>query len=100
RPAVEILVAGEFLSDQRRADDLAVLLDHAALRLVRKDDAGNARHHEGINEAGDDGQRYDQYDRRADFFQHGCSPQARCRAVTKRSMALMPMNGMMTPPTP
>ena len=36
RPAMEILVVGEHLADQRRADDLAVLLDQAALRLARE----------------------------------------------------------------
>src|SRR4029077_7255314 len=28
------------------------------------------------------------------------TPQARCKALTRRSIALMPMNGMMTPPMP
>src|SRR5262245_45606651 len=97
---MEILVAGELLPDQRRSDDLAVLLDQAPLRLIGENSAGNARHDERIDETGDDGQRDDQHDRGADFFQHNFPPHARCKAVTTRSIALMPMNGMMTPPTP
>src|SRR5262245_26212288 len=97
---MEILVAGELLPDQRRSDHLATLLDHAALRLVGENSARNARHHERVDEAGDDGQRDHQHDCGTDFFKHGSSPHARCKAVTKRSIALMPMNGMMTPPTP
>ncbi len=94
------LSLGEDLADQRGADDLAVLLDQAALRLVGEDHAGDAGHRQRIGQAGDQRQRDDEDDRRADFLQHGLSPQARCKAVTTRSMALMPMNGMMMPPRP
>src|SRR5215471_18785699 len=97
---MEILVAGELLTDQRRSDHLAILLDHAPLRLVGEDNTSNARHHERVDETRDDGQRDHQHDCGTDFLQHGFPPHARCKAVTKRSIALMPMNGMMTPPTP
>ena len=42
-PAVEIFVAGEVLADQTRADNLAVLLDQAAIRLMRKNELARAR---------------------------------------------------------
>ena len=50
---MEILVAGEVLADQGRADHLAVLFDQAALRLAREDDAGDAGHGERISQTGD-----------------------------------------------
>ena len=40
RPSVEILVAGELLPDQLRADHLAVLFDQAALGLMREERVG------------------------------------------------------------
>ena len=43
--------------------------------------------------------RDEQDDGGANFFQHDGSPQARCKAVTARSMALMPTNGRMMPPS-
>ena len=97
---MKILVARELLSDQRRSDHLAVDFDQAALRLSREDHLGNAGHDQRIDEAGDEREGDHQHDRRTDFLQHDVSPQARCKAVTTRSMALMPMNGMITPPTP
>src|SRR5204862_4890705 len=98
RTAVEIAVAGECLPDERRANDLAVALDKAAIGLARKDDLGNAGHGQRVGETGDDRQGDDQDDRWANLSPHGRSPQTRCRAPTTRSMALMPMNGMTAPP--
>ncbi len=54
---MEIFVVLEFLPDQGRADHLAVLLDQAALRLLREDHARNRGHGEGIGEARDRGQQ-------------------------------------------
>src|SRR5262249_13561098 len=97
---VEIFVAREFLTDQRGADHLAVDFDQAALRLFWEDCFGNPRHCQRIDETGDQSENHHEHDRWADFSQHDVTPQARCKAATTRSMALMPMNGTMTPPSP
>src|ERR1019366_8696540 len=97
---MEVFVILELLPDQGGADHLAVLLDQAALRLLRKDHAGNRGHGEWIGEARDQRERDQDDDGRTDFFQHGVSPQTRCKALTIRSTALMPIKGMMMPPTP
>ena len=54
---MEIFGAGEVLADQLRADHLAVLLDQAAVRLMRKEQLRDARHRQRIGDAGD--QRHD-----------------------------------------
>src|SRR5262249_5164027 len=100
RAAVEIFVVLELLPDQGGPDDLAVLLDQAALRLSREDHAGDPGHGEGIGDARDQREREQQDDCGTNFSQHDVSPQARCKAATARSMTLMPMKGMMMPPTP
>ena len=48
---MEILVVLELLPDQRGADHLAVPLDQAAFRLLRKDHARNAVMRQRIGEA-------------------------------------------------
>ena len=95
------LSLGEDLSDQRRADDLAVLLDQAALRLVREDRPRRCRSWPADRARPVMSVRATMNTIAGRIsFNMTASPQARCRAVTTRSMALMPMNGMMTPPTP
>ena len=71
-PAMEIFVVLEFLPDQGGADHLAVLLDQAALRLLRKDHAGNRGHRERIGKAGDGGQQEQQDDGGANFVEAWC----------------------------
>ena len=97
---MEILVVGEVLADQLGADHLPVLLDQAAVGLMRKDELRDPGHAERIDEAGDDGHDDDHHDGGADLAQHRSDPQARPMAVTARSISLMPMNGTMIPPTP
>src|SRR3984893_17686448 len=70
RPAVKIFVAGERLTDQRGADNLAVLLDQAALRLPGKNDLGNAGYRQRVSQAGDQREGDEHDDRRTDFAQH------------------------------
>ena len=70
---MEILFAGEVLADQRRADDLAVALDQAALCLVRHD-LGDAGHRQRVDQAGDEREREQHDDGRTNFAQHGLSP--------------------------
>ena len=65
---MEIFVVLELLADQGRADHLAVLLDQAALRLLREDHAGNPGHGERIGEAGDQRQHDEDDDGGANFF--------------------------------
>src|ERR1700710_453505 len=97
---MEVFVVLELLPAQRRAYHFAVFLDQAALRLLREDHAGNRGHGERIGKTGDKRQQDQDDDGGADFFQHDASPQTRCKAVTTRSIALMPIKGMMMPPTP
>ena len=70
---MEISVGGELLPDQRGTDHLAVLLDQASLRLIGKDRSGDAGHDQGIDKPGDHGERDDEHERGADFFQHDVS---------------------------
>src|SRR6476620_9274741 len=97
---MEVAIRGELLPHQLRANHFPILLDQAALRLIGKDHAGDARHGQRVEEASDYREGEDEHQRRAYFFQHGPSPHARCKALTTRSIALMPTNGMMMPPSP
>src|SRR5262249_24602128 len=100
RAAVEVTIAAEDLSDQLRAHDLAVLKDQAAIRPAREQHLRDPGHGQWIDETSYQGQGDDEDDRRSDFSPHDCSPQARCKAVTAKSMALIPMNGTIMPPSP
>ena len=71
---MEIFVVLELLPDQGGADHLAVLLDQAALRLLRKQHAGNRGHGERIGEPRDQRQQDQHDDGGADFFEHCKSP--------------------------
>ncbi|MGY4314590.1 hypothetical protein ACVWW1_003917 [Bradyrhizobium sp. JR3.5] len=82
---MEVFILLELLPDQGGADHLAVLLDQAALRLLRKDDAGNRRHGERIGKARDRGQQDQHEDGGADFFKHCRSPQSASSLRAKRS---------------
>src|SRR5262249_38088234 len=100
RAATEISVARECLPDKLGADDLAVPFNQTSLSLGGEDQSGNTGDGQRVDEPRDDRQGDDEHDCRTDFFDHAGSPQARCKAVTTRSMALMPTNGMIMPPTP
>src|SRR4051794_19580101 len=97
---MEIAVAREDLANQFRPDYRPIPLDQAALRLPREQDLREPGHGKRIDEPGDQGQEDHNGKCWTNFFQHGCSPQARCKAVTSRSMALMPAKGMTMPPSP
>src|SRR4029078_2788630 len=97
---MEIAIAGEILTHKLGADHLAILLDQAPVRLIGKDHFGEAGRGERVEEACDHREGKDEHDRRAHCFQHVSSPQTRCKALTARSIALMPMNGMTMPPRP
>jgi hypothetical protein len=71
---VEVFVVLELLPDQGGADHLAVLLDQAALRLLRKDHAGDRGHRERIGKPRDRGQQDEDEDGGTDFSEHGRSP--------------------------
>ena len=58
------------LADQLGADDLAVALDQAPLRLAGKDHLGNAGHRQRIDQSGDEREREENDDGRTDFAQH------------------------------
>jgi hypothetical protein len=58
------------LADERRAHYLPVLLDEAAIRLVREDELRDAGHAERVDESGDDRHDDDHQERGADFTQH------------------------------
>src|SRR6185437_14848072 len=100
RAAMEVAIAGEILSHQFRAEHFAILLNEAPVRLIGKDRLGDTGHGERVEKTCDHREGEDEHDRRAYFFQHVSSPQTRCKALTARSIALMPINGMMMPPSP
>ena len=62
-PAPEILRIRETLTDQSRADELAVLMDQAALGLARKCQLRDARDEERIRDAEQDRHRDEETDR-------------------------------------
>ncbi len=66
---MEIFGIGKVLADQGRADHLAVLLDQAAIGLVRKGQLRDAGHAERIDQTGDDRHHDNHHDGGADFFE-------------------------------
>ena len=105
RAAPEVRVAGERLPDQRRADGPAVLGDeHRPVGLVREGDLGDRGHDGGVGDAGDQRHHEEEGERRpqdaAQERGHRWILQARWRAETTTSIALIPMNGAMMPPRP
>ena len=97
---MKVAVAGELLADQCGADDLAISLDQAAIRLPGEQCLGDTGHGQGVGEAGDQHEPHENDNRRTKLFQHGASPQTRCSVVTTTSITLMPTNGMRIPPRP
>src|SRR4029077_13007221 len=70
RASVKVLVAREQLADQLGADDLAVALDQAPLRLAGKDHLGNAGHRQRIDQSGDEREGEENDYGGTDFAQH------------------------------
>ena len=68
---MEIFVVSEVLADQLGADHLAVLLDQAAIGLMREESCAMPGHAERINETGNDRHNDDHHDRGTDLSQHG-----------------------------
>ena len=105
RTRLEILVLGERLGDQHRADHLAVRgPDDAAVRLEREQGLADHPEYAGIDAADDDDADGDEHEALGEIAQHRSSPEknyaTRRRATMTRSIALMPMNGTITPPRP
>ena len=69
RALVEVARARERLRGELRADDLAVALDQAAVRLVRERHLGEAGHHERVAEA----EERREHDDREDRARRGCA---------------------------
>ena len=92
---MEEALGGEVLRDQLRSDDPPVLRHERTVRLMRKRELSHRPYDQWVNAASD----HEQHDRDADgdqeMFFH-----ASLNAWSSRSMSLMPMNGMITPPTP
>ena len=65
-PSPEVLGVVERLADQGRADDLAILLDQAAIGLVGKNHLGEAGHHRRVDQPGEQGKQ-PKTTRRAEF---------------------------------
>jgi hypothetical protein len=59
------------LADQLRADHRSILLDQAAVGLMRKEELREPGHTERIDEPSDDRLDDDHHDSRADLSQHG-----------------------------
>ena len=90
----------EILADDFGADHLAIALDQAAVRLLVEDGLRDSGHGQRIEDARDDREDEGNQNRRFEFFQHSVSPYARCSRPSSRSMAQMPGNGAMIPPSP
>src|SRR5579862_8241872 len=97
---MEVGSAREALADDSRTDGFARHPNELPIRLTRKDDLRQPGNDKGIDEA--------QQNRGGDSHQD-CGHQilfhcelhyARPMRVISRSITLMPMNGMMIPPTP
>jgi len=69
--APEILGVVPLPPDQRGADDLAVLLDQAAVRLAVKRGLRDAGHEQRVCDAREHGEKGDGDERGAELFQHG-----------------------------
>ena len=69
--AVEIFVIRKVLADQLGADHRAVLLDQAAIGLVREEELREPGHAERVDKTGDDGHDDDHHDGGTDLSQHG-----------------------------
>jgi len=93
---VEVARCGEGLADDARADELTVLSDELAVRLVLEEHLSDPGDDEWIDEAEDNGgddcveNGGDEIARRMVSFL-----QARWMAVMMMSMSLMPRNGAM-----
>src|SRR6185369_1241400 len=68
---MEIAVAGEGLSYQLRSDNFPVALNQAAVRLIGKDDRGQASDSEWIGKSRQKCERDKENKRRSEFFKHG-----------------------------
>src|SRR5262249_15947101 len=100
-PTPEILRVVELLPDERRAHGLAIFHDEAAVGVARKGALGDAGNYERIGGGRDEGHGAENDDRGAELLrEHGEPSYVRLRTTRTRSMALMPMNGTMTPPSP
>jgi hypothetical protein len=67
---MEIFFALEHLADEFGADNLAITLNQAALRLAGKNGLGNPRHRQRISKAGNERERDKDDKRRTDLPQH------------------------------
>src|ERR1700730_5197867 len=97
RQCVAVLVE-EVLSDQRRADDLTVLLDQRTARSERKcnrPEAGQCQRIEQAERDRDDRGQDDRGDKLA--ADHQCTPRGPKMAMSK---SLISTNGVRNPPTP
>src|ERR1019366_92339 len=102
---LEIFVAGETLREQRGAADGAVLVgDERAVGLGGKQRLRPGPDDERIRAAEQDGKDEREEECGFEFGEesfHGAKKfQTRWAALTRRSMALMPMNGITMPPKP
>ena len=68
---MEVFRAGEILADQFGAGDLTILLDQAAIGLMREQQLTQPCHAQGISEARQDREQHDHQDCGADLFEHG-----------------------------
>ena len=84
------------LPDERRPDHLAVPLDERAVGLVREQGLGHAGHGQRVEEAAEHGEHEHHAQGGDQLSSHHFTP----RAEMTTSMSLMPMNGVMIPPTP
>ena len=93
---MEVLGLGEGLTDPGRPDELAVAFDEGSVGFVCEQPLGDPGDHQRIDEPGDDGEDEHHPEGGKKLTAHHDTP----IAAMNRSMALMPMNGAMIPPSP
>src|SRR5262249_3925212 len=98
RPGLEVGRVRERLADQLGAECVPVrALDQAAVRAEREEELCHGGHRQWVDEPGHD-QRHDRDSKRDDCLtQHDYTIPI---VWSTRSIALMPTNGAITPPTP
>src|SRR5262245_51522799 len=102
RAAAEVVRRGKRLTDDSRSDQLPVAADQLTVRFVWKHQLSKCRDDQRIADAQQhrrDG-RHEKCDEEISSEVHRRRRYTSRNAVTRTSIALMPTNGTMTPPTP
>src|SRR2546425_6570769 len=91
---------GEGLPDKAGGNNFAVYGHKAAISLFGKNELRNTGHDARIQESGEYCENQSQTKSRSKFFKHVFLPHARPSATMSLSIAQIPGNGTMIPPSP